>query len=81
MIDNLAVGANVTISYSKNGTRKLTDLGIGPFARYYFTTANVRPILQGSFSFITEKTKIGNTSNTNNGANFFLGGGGRDIYQ
>ncbi len=75
VIDNLAVGANVTISYSKNGTRKLTDLGIGPFARYYFTTANVRPILQGSFSFITEKTKIGNTSNTNNGANFFLGGG------
>lgn len=75
VIENLAIGANLTISYSKNGTRKLTDLGIGPFVRYYFTNANVRPLLQGNLSFITEKTKIGNISSTNNGANYFLGGG------
>lgn len=75
VIDNLAIGANVTISYSKNGTRKTTDLGLGPFVRYYFTKADVRPILQGSFSFITEKTKIGSVSTTNNAFNYFLGGG------
>lgn len=75
IINNLAVGGNVTISYSKNGTRKSTDFGIGPFLRYYFTTARFRPILQGSLSFLTEKTKVNNVSSTNNGINYFLGGG------
>jgi outer membrane protein len=75
IIKNLAIGANVTISYSKNGTRKTTDLGLGPFVRYYFTDAKIRPILQGSLSFISEKTKIGDVSNTNNKVDYFLGGG------
>jgi hypothetical protein len=75
IIKNLAIGGNLTISYSKNGTRKLTDFGIGPFIRYYFTDANIRPILQGNVSFLTEKTKVNTVSTTNNGINYFLGGG------
>ncbi|MBK6938416.1 MAG: hypothetical protein IPH18_17350 [Chitinophagaceae bacterium] len=47
VIDNLAVGGNVTLGHSKAGDSKSTAFGIGPFVRYYFTTENqpVRPII------------------------------------
>jgi hypothetical protein len=78
VIDNLAVGGNVGISYSKNGNNKNTTFSIGPFARYYFTTLNqtVRPVLHGSFNYLSNKSKIGNNfSSTNTGSNYFIGGG------
>lgn len=75
VIKNLAVGANVTLSYTKEGLIKTTAFGLGPYVRYYFTSANVRPIVQGNFNFISSKTKVNNTSSTNNGTNYFLGGG------
>jgi hypothetical protein len=76
VIDNLAVGASLTISYSKTGTLKLTDFGVGPFVRYYFTNANIRPILQGSLNFLSRRSKNGsNSPTTNNGTSYFLGGG------
>ena len=75
IIKNLALGANFKLAYSKDGLIKETAFGIGPFVRYYFTSANVRPIIQGNFNFLSAKTKIGGTSSSNNGTNFFLGGG------
>jgi Outer membrane protein beta-barrel domain len=78
VIDNLALGGNINLSYSKSGNNKYTSFGFGPFARYYFTTQNqtVRPIVQGSFSYLSTKSKIGNTtSSTNTGSNYFIGGG------
>jgi hypothetical protein len=75
IINNLAIGGNVIIDYSKAGDNKRTDFGIGPFVRYYFTRANVRPILHGSLNFISSRNKSPLFSNTENGINYFLGGG------
>lgn len=77
IIDNLAVGANFSLSYEKSGNNKYTAFGVGPFARYYFTTESqtIRPIVHGSFNYQSRKTTIANVSSTNNGINYFLGGG------
>jgi Outer membrane protein beta-barrel domain len=75
--DNLAVGGNLGVNYSKFGDAKSTSFNIGPFARYYFTTESqtVRPVLQANFNFLTTKQKTNNFSTTNTGINFFVGGG------
>lgn len=76
IINNLAVGGNLGFSYSKIGSDKITTFGIGPFVRYYFTNANVRPIIHGNLSYISQTTKTtGFPSSTNSGLNYFLGGG------
>lgn len=76
--DNLAVGGNLGINYSKSGDNKYTSFLVGPFARYYFTTQDqaVRPIVHGSFNYISTKQKLGTVAtSTNTGFNYFIGGG------
>jgi len=77
LVDNLAFGGNFALSYSKSGNNKYTSFGIGPFVRYYFTTESqsIRPIIHGSFNYLSTKQKIVNVSSTNTGTNFFIGGG------
>lgn len=75
IINNLAIGANLVIDYSKSADIKVTNFGIGPFVRYYFTTAKVRPLLHGSLSFLNTKVKTPLGSESNTGMNIFLGGG------
>lgn len=76
VIKNLAIGGNLALAYAKSGDAKSTTFGIGPYVRYYFTNANVRPILHGSLNFTSQKVKItGLPSTTNNGSSYFLGGG------
>ena len=75
IIRNLAIGGNIGFDYSKLGNNKTTDFRIGPFTRYYFTQANVRPILHGSFNYVNRQNKLPNYSNTEKGINFFLGAG------
>ena len=74
IIRNLAIGGNIGFDYSKLGNNKTTDFRIGPFTRYYFTQANVRPILHGYFNYVNRQIKVV-TSNTEKGINFFLGAG------
>ena len=76
IINNLALGGNLGFTYAKAGDAKVTTFGIGPFVRYYFTNAKVRPILHGNLNFLSQKTKItGFPSTTNNVTSYFLGGG------
>jgi hypothetical protein len=75
IINNLAVGGNFTLDYTKSGNDKVTDFSVGPFARYYFTNAKARPLLLGSFGYISQHLKGTGYSSDNNGFNFFLGGG------
>jgi len=75
VINNLAVGGNFSIDYAKSGDVKTTGFGIGPFARYYFTTSNTKPLLHTAFNYISSKVKGPNTSITNNGFNFVAAGG------
>lgn len=74
VINNLAVGANLNLSYTKT-TAKTTGLGIGPFARYYLGTLNIRPFGEADFNFTSTKTKVSTVSTSSNGTNFFLGAG------
>jgi Outer membrane protein beta-barrel domain len=77
VIDNLAVGGNITLSHSKSGDDKVTSFGVGPFVRYYFTTDNqpIRPIIHSSLNFLSTKVATTGASSTNSGLNFFVGGG------
>jgi len=77
-IDNLAVGGNFSLSHTKSADDKYTSFGVGPFARYFFTTTTqqVRPIIHSSFNYLSTKNKIANNySSTNTGINYFIGGG------
>ncbi|SHG10438.1 Outer membrane protein beta-barrel domain-containing protein [Cnuella takakiae] len=73
--NNFAAGANIGLDYSKTGDVKSTGFGIGPFARYYFGTGMLRPLVQGNLNFTSYKTKTPTTSNSFTGTNYFLGGG------
>ena len=75
VIKNLAIGANFALSYSKAGDDKVTTFGFGPFTRFYFTNAKVRPIIQGNLNYLSSKLKTPVITSTNTGLNFFLGGG------
>ncbi|MBI3138772.1 MAG: hypothetical protein HYZ15_09325 [Sphingobacteriales bacterium] len=77
VVDNLAVGGNFSLSYSKVGNTKNTFFGVGPFARYYFTTETqaVRPLVHGAINFTSQKYKNNLGSTTLSGLNYFVGGG------
>lgn len=75
VVNNLAIGVNLLFDYSKIGDNKETDFGIGPFVRYYFTEADIRPVFHGNLSFLSSRTKTPDESVTNSGLNFFLGAG------
>jgi len=75
VVDRLAVGGNFSFDHTKSGDTKFTDFGVGPFVRYYFTNAKARPLIHGSFNYLSSKVKGPNTSITNNGINFLLAAG------
>lgn len=73
---NLAAGANVTLNFQKLGTVRRTDVGLGPFARYYFGQSNFRPFLHGGLGFLSSSFKTGSSKTTTNGFYSTLGVGG-----
>lgn len=72
VMNNLAVGGNISLSHSKLGNNKVTTFGAGPLVRYYFGRANIKPFLHGEFGIVSEKFKVVNNSNTENGIHFLL---------
>lgn len=75
VLRNLAVGAALGLDYTKEGTNKVTSFSLGPFARYYFGTLNVRPFADAELGFQSTKYKSSTTSNSYNNTQYFLGGG------
>jgi hypothetical protein len=73
VMNNLAVGGTVALGYSQLGENKSTTFGIGPLARYYFGQKNIRPFVNGEFTFQSLKFKSPTETNTENGVNFLLG--------
>jgi len=60
VIDNLAVGVALPISFSStkdtdDDKSKMTSMAIAPFARYYFGASNIKPYLQGAVGFGSAK--------------------------
>lgn len=72
---NFAAGAMLNVDYSTLGSTKTTSFGVGPFARYYFGTLNIRPFADVELAFQTQKVKTEVSSNTFNSTQYFLGGG------
>jgi len=72
VIDNLAVGANIIVSFSvqksEDSDYKYSEslLSIGPFARYYYPLENIYPFVEANFGFGTWKDKWSNGSNVEN---------------
>ena len=73
--NNLAIGAQFNLTYTKLGENKITSFGAGPFARYYFLKKNVRPFVLVSGAAETGKIKNNNSTTTENAFNYFVGGG------
>lgn len=76
ILDNLAIGGTFNFGYVKTGDVKSTVIGAGPFARYYFGKGNLKPFVLTEFLFNSLKVDgVAETSSTNNGHDFLLGGG------
>ena len=73
--NNFAAGANLQMDFTKVGESKTTDLGIGPFARYYFEGATVRPFVTTSFNYLYTKSKSAAYKNSESGFGWFFGVG------
>jgi hypothetical protein len=76
IIGNLAVGGDFSLTYTKTGSDKVTQFGVGPFARYYFLSTTFRPLVQANISFLSSNSSGSGYSSTNTGSEYFLGGGG-----
>lgn len=82
-VNNFAGGLTTDLGYSSTrehaGTttyhRDVTTLGAGPFLRYYFSTARIRPFIDGNTVFTTHKTEGHTTTTTSSGATYFVAPG------
>lgn len=58
VIDNLAVGASLPISYTKlKDYGSETTIGFAPFARYYFGSGAIKPFVNAEIGFVSSKSK------------------------
>lgn len=73
--NNFMFGGTVSYNAEKLGELKSNEFGIGPFARYYFGTANTKPFVVSEFDFVTSNTKQSSTSTEikSNGTRFLFG--------
>ncbi|KIC91409.1 outer membrane beta-barrel protein [Flavihumibacter sp. ZG627] len=72
---NLAGGGTIRLLYDKSGDNSSTVFGIGPFIRYYFGKSNLKPFLMSEYLFTSTKLSFDGNTNTENGADFFIGPG------
>jgi hypothetical protein len=70
---HFAAGANLTVNFEKEGNVKTTDLGIGPFMRYYIGESTFRPFLHASIGYLNSTYKYNDLKSTNNGFYTTLG--------
>jgi opacity protein-like surface antigen len=74
-LKNLVLGGQINLSYTEQGSIHFTDIGVGPFARYYFGETKARPFFTGDMSFINNHFKTETSSGTSQAFGYFLGGG------
>ena len=73
---NLAVGGNITLSFTKLGDNKSTRFGVGPLTRFYFgNNSTVRLFAHGEFGIVSQKFELPNNSSTENGIRYLLAAG------
>lgn len=72
---NFAAGANLQMVFEKVGTIRSSDIGLGPFARYYFGSSNFRPFATTHINYLISSTKVNGIKTSTNGMNWLLGMG------
>lgn len=75
---NFVGGSELTLSFGKFGDSKTSQVGVGPFLRYYFELKEpqFKPFIHTSFSVLSQTDKFAGEKTTNTARNFFLGAGG-----
>jgi opacity protein-like surface antigen len=80
IIDNLVVGGNILVSYSRQKSTESdykdtqTSLGIGPFVRYYYPLSKIYPFAEANVGVGTWKEKWSNGSEGDDKETLFLWG-------
>ena len=76
--NGFAAGLNLKINSTKIGDEKRTELGAGPFARYYFNlkSPSFKPFLHAEYNLGNLVTKVPGSKSSNTTGSFFLGAGG-----
>ncbi|MDP4222823.1 MAG: outer membrane beta-barrel protein [Bacteroidota bacterium] len=80
IMDNLVVGGNVLVSYSRQKSTESdykdteTSLGIGPFVRYYYPLKKIYPFAEGFVGIGNWKEKWSNGSTGEDKEGLFLWG-------
>jgi hypothetical protein len=73
--NNFALGGEMSFDFSKSGTIRNNEFGIGPFARYYFGKGQTKPFLITSADYVLVETKVNNAESTSSGWNMLFGAG------
>jgi hypothetical protein len=73
--DNLVIGGDINMDFSKAGTVKTSEFGIGPFGRYYFGKKQTKPFLVSSANYITVSSKSNSVDINSTGWSFLFGAG------
>jgi hypothetical protein len=72
---NFAVGGEMNFDFSKSGTIRVNEFGVGPFARYYFGKSQTKPFLVTSADYISTTTKFNNQKSSSTGWSLLAGAG------
>jgi hypothetical protein len=75
LIDELAIGARLSVQTEKLGSTKVNDFGFGPYARYFFGSNKVMPFFEGNFEFSNRNYQTGGLSTKDQAFSVFGGGG------
>jgi len=75
VMDNFAVGGEMNMDFSKAGTVKTSEVGLGPFARYYFGNKQTKPFIVSSTNYVAVTSKANNVDIKSTGWSFLFGVG------
>ncbi len=75
LLNDLAIGANLTFATFKVGDLSSNTFAISPFARYYFGEGGVKIFIHAQAGYFTSKVDFGGDESTNKGPIIQLGPG------
>lgn len=75
VIDNLALGATVTLQTTKQGDVSVNAFGIAPFARYYFGSSSTKFFAHAQVGYLSSKSDFFGDEFTIKGSQINIGPG------
>jgi len=71
--ENTALGAALTLNFTKKGEVQSNNFGLGPFFRYYFGKSQTKPFFVTQVDFLSQTTKTSATKIDATGWGFLIG--------